>query len=764
MVRLIQLFIDDDFNKRLRVTASKIDRGISVNQTGAELYFSGVNAIWTDTVYLINAALVESYYDQLHQLSISNFIVFVYKNENEIISNKKIEKISDHFLPASFSQIELYSALVLARKSLQGYSPTIVTRKLINTSVSEIEMLIGRSGHRLFWKNISGMYVGANGLFLSDFAVGNIDDLVGKTDADLLDDSDALNFAAYDNQLLKKGEPFFDIEKEISFRNGVKRWIKMSKYPHLRDGVIIGIVGCYQILSESDKNSKNLFPDERLLQILMNSMPDTIYFKDNESRFVKINKAQADFIGVDSPDEAIGKTDFDFFDHDMAKEAFANEQKIIFDAQPLSRLENVSTKSGKTQWMNSIKAPVLDDNGNPIGIVGISRNVSELIKTEQRLLVERDTLQQLIDHIPAPIFFKDTESVFTRVNSALVELMGAKSAEEIIGKTDYDFYKKEDADCFRNDELEILNTGNPILNKIERSKWKDNTIMWVSTTKMPIKDEESDKFKGVVGISYDMTEQIQIKEKLGEAMRKLEEASNAKSNFLSNMSHEIRTPMNGIIGMTELLEMSGLTADQSKYIDVIKRSGYNLLNILNDILDLSKIESGKIKIEENHISVSEIVDDVMCLMTFAAKENYNELKVKIDSNIPEYLLGDSLRIKQILLNLVSNAVKFTKNGKVLIDVGYIGSSNSSHCLLFKVIDSGIGLSNDEINVIFAPFTQADASTTRKFGGTGLGLSICSQLVKMMGSKLKVKSKKGEGSVFYFELMLKKASVNEYNVP
>jgi PAS domain S-box-containing protein len=606
------------------------------------------------------------------------------------------------------------------------------------------------------------MYVGANKLFLGDFSINSIDQLIGKTDSDLLDEKDVIDFQAYDNQIFKSGDFFENIEKEIQFINGNKKWLSISKYPHYRDGVIIGLVGCYRIVGNDEKSENNPFSDKKLLEVLMDNMPDSIYFKDNESRFVRINRAQANLIGVSSPEDAIGKTDFDFFNLEMAKESFSDEQNILFEGEPVQRLEYLGTSDGNFKWMNSLKIPIKDEKGNAIGTVGISRDVDEMVETEIKLKTERDVLQKLIDHIPSPVFFKNEKSVFTRVNKSLVQLMGAKSTDNLLGKTDYDFYSKEDADLFRADEEEIIKTGKPVVNKIEKTKWSDDLILWVSTTKIPIRDEESGKVIGIVGISHDMTEQIKNEKELEKAMQKIEEASKAKSNFLSNMSHEIRTPLNGIIGMYEILKMSDLTNEQLKLVGIIKQSGHNLLSIINDILDLSKLESGKMKVDESELNLHNIVDEVVCMMDYAVSENDNDLKVRIDSNIPEYLIGDSLKIKQVLLNLISNAAKFTQNGKIIVKLKYVGSSDSVHCIVFEVVDTGIGMSEEEINVIFDPFIQADASTTRKFGGTGLGLSISKELIRMMGGELKVNSTKGEGSTFYFELKLKKVNVNELN--
>ena len=762
MIKLIQLFNDDDFYKKLRVTNSKINKDVEIYQTPANLYFSGVNTIRRDIIYLVDFELVESYFDKLHQLSTSNFIVYVYKEDKQILNQNRIEKLADHYLPYIFNHVQLYAALSLGRKNLKGYSETIFPRKLINSSVSEIEKLLNSVSQRVFWKNTNGMYIGCNANFTSDFCIDHVDDIIGKTDADILDERAAIDFSAYDNQIFKTGEAIENFEKEIEFKNGEKKWLKISKYPHMKEGLVIGIIGKYEIISSQDIASNDVFSDEKLLEILMNTIPDTIYFKDSQSRFLKINEAKAKLIGIKSTDDAIGKTDFDFFNADLAKETFAAEQKIIFEGGIQNNIEFHGVIDGKSRWMNSIKAPIKDIKGNSIGIVGVSRDVSKLVNTEHQLKSERDLLQLLIDHIPSPIYFKDMDSVFTRVNVALAKFFGVDTIDDVIGKTDFDFHKLELAKEYRRDEENIIKTGKPIINKIERSEWDNENIMWLSTTKIPLADEDG-TYRGIVGISHDATEQILIKQRLEYAKQKAEEASKAKSNFLSNMSHEIRTPMNGIIGMAEVLSLTSLDEEQKNIVDIISRSGNNLLKIINDILDLSKIDAGKLTLERAPVNINELISEVAELMMYSANEAENVLKYKIDSNIPVKILGDSLRLKQVLLNLLSNSIKFTNKGNIEIEVRYIGNSDVHHCVLFKVSDTGIGMDVSEIDQIFEAFSQADASSTRKYGGTGLGLAISSKLIRMMGGKLNVKSKKGEGSTFYFELLFGKVTVSEHNI-
>ncbi|MBW0000043.1 MAG: response regulator [Verrucomicrobia bacterium] len=389
-----------------------------------------------------------------------------------------------------------------------------------------------------------------------------------------------------------------------------------------------------------------------------------------------------------------------------------------------------------------------DKYGAPGRVYGVVRDVTEQRSRDAALVRDRHYLSMLMESLPDHIYFKDRESRILLANRAMWSAHGFKSAEEIIGKTDAEIFTSAHASEALTDEQRIIATGEPIVGIEEKETWPDGRETWALTTKMPFRDEEGNVI-GTFGLSRDITRRKRDEEDLRAAKVAAEMGARAKSEFLANMSHEIRTPMNGVIGMTGLLLEGKLAPAQREFAEAIQSSADTLLTIINDILDFSKIEAGKLTFELLDFDLGETIESTVHFLAERAQTKGLELAAMIAPGMPTHLRGDPGRLRQVLTNLIGNAVKFTRAGEVVIRAELAEETETQAVVRVEVSDTGIGIPPEAQSSLFLPFTQADGSTTRRYGGTGLGLAIAKQLVTLMQGEIGVRSEPGKGSTFWF---------------
>ena len=405
-------------------------------------------------------------------------------------------------------------------------------------------------------------------------------------------------------------------------------------------------------------------------------------------------------------------------------------------------------KDGHLYWVSATIVPLVGADGLPEQYIAIRTDISARKAAETQLAEQLRFVEVLLDATPTAIYLKDLQGRYLRFNKAFEALFGIER-NAWIGKNVFDLVPGEAATLMHNKDLELFAQRKVQSYEAQFTNRRTGDVRDGLYWKAPVTNIHGE-VTGLVGTILDVTERNRLAAQLRESTLRAEAASQAKSDFLANMSHEIRTPMNGVIGMTDLALDTELTPTQREYLHTVKNSAHSLMVILNDILDFSKIEAGKLNIETVEFVPRELVRDCLRSQQVRAEGKGLTLEYSLTGDIPAQLLGDPVRIGQVLTNLCDNAVKFTATGSVAVAVRTAPAPDEGFVMLhFSVRDSGIGIPSEKQQSIFEAFSQADTSTTRQFGGTGLGLTICARLVSLMGGRIWVESQPGLGSTFFF---------------
>ena len=483
---------------------------------------------------------------------------------------------------------------------------------------------------------------------------------------------------------------------------------------------------------------------ERQLKAVMDNQPSMVMLIDTAGRFVLVNRRFERFVG--HPAEAIiGKRNEDILPLEIAASATRTDAEVLKTGESLTCEEAYHDAAGDLRDLDICKVPLKDDNGNIFGIVITATDTTERRNAERQALRSQLEMTQIFNAAGSGMRVLDTNRVVVQANDAFLKLHGF-NREEIIGVKCSNHTHTPDK-CHNCAVTRVLN-GAPKAAETTVHRRKNGEEIFCDVVVTPFLSPEGELL-GVIEDCRDVTALVESQRVMQQAALVAEEANRAKSEFLANMSHEIRTPMNAVIGMAYLALQTKLTSKQHSYLSSIKDSAKSLLRIINDILDFSKIEAGRMDIEQVDFELDEVLQGLASLDTVKLAESKVELRLEVEPDVPFTLVGDPLRLGQVLINLVGNAIKFTDQGQVCVNVQRREAGDGKITLLFSVRDTGVGMTEEQKQKLFQAFSQADMSTTRRFGGTGLGLSISKKLVEMMGGSIHMESTPGQGSTFYF---------------
>ncbi|MBX3579700.1 MAG: PAS domain-containing protein [Rhizobiaceae bacterium] len=578
-------------------------------------------------------------------------------------------------------------------------------------------------------------------------------DVVGKTDRDLFGDN-ADGFDDADMGIIETGDPV-EIEETVPHRDGSSREVMTRKTLLSAIDGTKHLFGCCTDISELKGRENALRDSMRQLDLykrVLDELPVSTFIKNADLKMEYVNQAWTALTGI-SRAEAVGKDDLELFGADTGGAYASFDAETRTTRRAVETEEQVIHRDGTVRELMTRKDSLVALDGR-LHVFGSSTDITEIKRREDKLketLRDNEVFRSIIDNVPISIYAKRPDLKLLYVNKGWCELVGV-SRDDAIGKSDTDLFG-DSAKQYLEGDLAVLRTGQT--QEIEEHVVKpDGTMQYQFAKKGVVTASDGSLY--LIGSTMDISELKQREQELMEAQRRAVLADRAKSEFLANMSHEIRTPMNGVLGMAELLAKSELNPKQKTFTDIIVKSGNALLTIINDILDFSKIDAGQLVLDPAPFNLAEAIEDVATLVSTRAKEKDLELIVRVEPDCQQLFVGDVGRVRQIITNLLGNAVKFTDSGHVLVDVSSQWTDGQSTRLKLSVTDTGIGIPADKLKLVFEKFSQVDGSSTRRHEGTGLGLAITSRLVELMGGQIGVESDEGRGSTFWFTVTLPNA--------
>jgi len=570
---------------------------------------------------------------------------------------------------------------------------------------------------------------------------------VHPDDKKMLEDNDA----KYTAGLLDHHEN----EYRIFHKDGTVRWIldRGVVTEKNEDGLPIKIIGTHIDITKQKELELELSRRADQFKSLSENIPGVIYeyefCSDGDEKLRYVSPAMNEIFGV-APDK------FQLFEkyihHDDKKDFFEKRQQSRQTLQPFYAEARLALPRRPLIWFSvTFSFSYYTPEGNAV-FTGFLLNITERKNADQALKINEEKYRNIIANMNLGLLEVDNDEIIRSCNQSFC-LMSGYTKEELIGKQASKLFVTGDQQDLMKSKNDSRRRG--IVDAYEISvRNKNGQLKWWLISGAPLYNDKREII-GSIGIHLDITNKKALEEELLASREQAQSSAKAKQAFLANMSHEIRTPMNAILGMSRQLQKTNLNGDQQLYLDTINNAGEHLMVIINDILDISKIEAGKLTLEKIGFDFRDVIKNTVEVMQLRASEKGLLIKTKIDDKITSVLNGDPYRLKQILFNLLSNAIKFSEKGNVCIDCELLEQDKAIQRIQIKVTDNGVGMTEEFLKNLFQSFTQEDKSVTRKFGGTGLGMTITKQLTELMGGYVKVESEKNVGTTFILSIPFEK---------
>jgi len=581
--------------------------------------------------------------------------------------------------------------------------------------------------------------------------------LLGRRMEDITTPDIAARTNEQDRQLLAQGAAtgFVDVERDWEATGG-RQYLLYNKLPiRDEDGGVAQILTVTLDVTRQRQAEIATEESRRLLRAVLDALPVMVTLKGRDLRYRLVNRHFAEVHGVDA-EATLGRSAAEVLPQ-QSDAAASDWDMVVLNTGAESGFHDVrlTDSAGQVRVWQQTALPLRGPDGEVEAVLSLGYDVTAQKQAEQMIEQSRRTLQTVLDSLPVSIHLKDIERRYLLVNRYFSEMVVGLPPERMIGRLAEEVFGRRRSEFIHDYEDQVMATGRETgFVEVQHPDATGTVRTWLYN-KLPIRDL-NEETRQVLTVALDITQLKAVEAELVAARDEAEQAARAKAEFLAIMSHEIRTPMNGVMGMARLLLRTPLNPAQREQVDTILSSSRALLGILDNILDFSKLEAGRVDLEQIDFSLAELMDAALSMMAPRTGEKVElRLSARVDPSLAPWHRGDPTRIRQVLLNLLGNAVKFTEAGEISVTATLVEERPDIQIVRIDVADTGIGISAEQRLRLFAAFAQADSSITRRYGGTGLGLSISRHLVEAMGGEIGVESELGRGSTFWFTLPLRR---------